>query len=195
MAQNFNNIKNFYNDTTILITGGTGFLGKVLIEKLLRTFNVKNIIILIRLKNSSSIDERLSDFLKESIFDRIQNECPESLKKIIAVKVDYNAYDLDIMPEEKKRIIETVDIVFNILASVKFNEKFKDAFNINVNGTRKILNLSLDIKNLRGFLHISTLYSNCHLNEIEEKVYEPEICFEKMLQVIELIYLKKNIFL
>lgn len=183
MTQNFNDIENFYNNTTILITGGTGFLGKVLIEKLLRTFNIKNIILLMRLKNSTSIDDRLNDFLKESVFDRIHDECPECLKKIIAINVDYDAYDLDIVPEERQRIIETVDIVFNIVASVKFNEKFKDAFNINVNGTKKVLNLTMSIHNLRGFLHISTMYSNCHLSEIDEKVYEPEICYEKMMEV------------
>lgn len=173
----------FYKDTTILITGGTGFLGKVLIEKLLRTCNVKTIILLVRVKNSLTVEDRLTAFLQDSIFERLQREAPEAMRKVIAIKVDYNAFDLDINVEEKQQIVKEVNIVFNVVASVKFNEKLQDAFNINVNGTKKVVNLTLEITNLKAFLHVSTLYSNCHLKVIEEKVYEPDICYEKMLEI------------
>lgn len=57
----------FYHDTTVLITGGTGFIGKVLVEKLLRSFSVKTIYLLIRSKNDLSVNERLQEFFKESV--------------------------------------------------------------------------------------------------------------------------------
>lgn len=40
-------------------------------------------------------------------------------------------------------------IVFNVVASVKFNEKLRDAVEINVLGTKKILDLAMGIKNLK----------------------------------------------
>ena len=41
-------ISNFYEGKTILLTGSTGFLGKVILEKILRSFsNVKKIYITI----------------------------------------------------------------------------------------------------------------------------------------------------
>jgi len=44
-----NSIKRFYDGAEVFITGGTGYIGKVLIEKLLRTCcNVKKIYVLVR---------------------------------------------------------------------------------------------------------------------------------------------------
>lgn len=44
------NITDFYCDKKILITGGTGFLGKCLVWKLLNDLNVDRIYILVRSK-------------------------------------------------------------------------------------------------------------------------------------------------
>lgn len=52
----------------MLITGGTGFLGKVLVEKLLRIFRVKKIYLLIRMKNNMNVEDRLEHFFKETVF-------------------------------------------------------------------------------------------------------------------------------
>lgn len=60
-------ITNFYKNSVILITGGTGFLGKVLIEKILRVFDVKKIYILIRHKNNMNADDRLQALFDESV--------------------------------------------------------------------------------------------------------------------------------
>ena len=54
----------FYAGRSIFVTGSTGFLGKVLIEKLLRSCpDVGEIFMLIRPKNGLSIDERLKKML------------------------------------------------------------------------------------------------------------------------------------
>lgn len=51
----------------MLITGGTGFLGKVLVEKLLRIFRVKKIYLLIRTKNNMNVEDRLEHFFNETV--------------------------------------------------------------------------------------------------------------------------------
>ena len=61
------NIDSFYNGSTIFITGGTGFLGKVIIEKLLRLFNIKKLYLLIRIKDNKSIEDRLKTILNEPV--------------------------------------------------------------------------------------------------------------------------------
>lgn len=47
-------IRNYYRNKSILITGSTGFLGKVLIEKLIRSCNgLKHIYVLVRAKKEN----------------------------------------------------------------------------------------------------------------------------------------------
>lgn len=53
----------FYRDRSVFITGGTGFLGKVLVEKLLRSCpELKAIYLLIRPKSGQDVRARIQDF-------------------------------------------------------------------------------------------------------------------------------------
>lgn len=55
-------IPEFYSNRDILITGATGFVGKVLIEKLLRSCSsIGRVFCLLREKRSKSINERLDE--------------------------------------------------------------------------------------------------------------------------------------
>ena len=45
-------VSKFYENKTVFITGATGFMGKVLVEKLLRSTKVRKIYLLIRPKES-----------------------------------------------------------------------------------------------------------------------------------------------
>lgn len=53
-------IRDFYKDKVLLITGTTGFLGKVLLEKLFRSaHDFKRIYVLVRPKRGTSIMDRV----------------------------------------------------------------------------------------------------------------------------------------
>jgi len=53
-------IKDFYKDKTILMTGCTGFVGKVVLEKFMRTLpNFKKIFVLVRPKRGTAPKDRL----------------------------------------------------------------------------------------------------------------------------------------
>lgn len=57
-------VSEFYNGKTVFITGGTGFMGKVLLEKLLRSCpGIVQIYLLIRSKNGQNANERLKMLL------------------------------------------------------------------------------------------------------------------------------------
>lgn len=61
-------VQEFYKDGKILITGSTGFIGKALTEKLLRTcVTVSTIYLLIRPKKGQSVDERCHDLLNNPV--------------------------------------------------------------------------------------------------------------------------------
>lgn len=60
-------ISTFYSGRSILITGASGFLGKVLLEKLLRSCpDTREIFLLMRPKANMRIEERLQQILANS---------------------------------------------------------------------------------------------------------------------------------
>jgi fatty acyl-CoA reductase len=68
-------INDYYNGKNILITGATGFVGKLLVEKLLYSCDkIDKIYCLIREKNGHSAEERLNEITackvrkKDSLF-------------------------------------------------------------------------------------------------------------------------------
>lgn len=69
---NSSQIENFYAGSTVFLTGGTGFLGKLITEKLLRTCtDVKRIYLLIRSKKDKSIEKRFEELL-DNVVSRIK---------------------------------------------------------------------------------------------------------------------------
>ena len=55
-------IPEFYSGRDVFISGGTGFMGKVLIEKLLRSCpTINRVFVLLRTKKGKSINERIDE--------------------------------------------------------------------------------------------------------------------------------------
>lgn len=61
-------VQEFFRDTTIFLTGGTGFMGKMLIEKLLRSCpHIKHIYLLVRVKKGKTAHERIDDIFQDRV--------------------------------------------------------------------------------------------------------------------------------
>lgn len=67
-------IKQFYDGAEIFITGGSGYIGKVLIEKLLRSCpGIKTIYILMRPKRDSTPLERINKISENMVSMSVVN--------------------------------------------------------------------------------------------------------------------------
>jgi FlaA1/EpsC-like NDP-sugar epimerase len=61
-------IKKFYENAEVFITGGSGFIGKVLVEKLLRSCDgLKKIYLLMRPKRGIKPSERIEKIFESSV--------------------------------------------------------------------------------------------------------------------------------
>jgi thioester reductase-like protein len=119
-------IINFYRNKSIFITGATGFLGKVLIEKLLRScYDLKKIYVLVRHKKGNTPAQRLNELVNCQLFEMVSQYYPEFRSKLEAIEGDMLEPNMGISSEDEKKIIENVNIVFHSAATVRFDEPLK----------------------------------------------------------------------
>ena len=69
---------------------------------------------------------------------------------------------LAMKPEDRQRIMDEVQIVINCAASVDFNERLCDAFQVNYFGCLRMHDLVSQCRNVEIFTHVSTAYVNCN---------------------------------
>ncbi|XP_049883844.1 putative fatty acyl-CoA reductase CG5065 [Pectinophora gossypiella] len=165
-------VADFYADKSVFITGATGFMGKVLVEKLLRCCpQLKSIYVLMRAKKGQGTRERLEDFVSSKVFENLQNESPKVFNKLKVVPGDILVEELGVSAADREELQRECQIVFHCAACVRFDMPLRDAVSMNTVGTQRVLALVEGMKNLEVFLHVSTSYCRCELDLLEEKLY------------------------
>ncbi|XP_015184071.1 PREDICTED: putative fatty acyl-CoA reductase CG8306 [Polistes dominula] len=180
-------VKEFYNGKSIFLTGGTGFLGINLIEKLLRVCpNLENIYLLMRSKKDKQVNDRLDELKRNAIFYRLKKtDKADYLKKLIAVAGDVNEENLGLSEKDRKTITDNVQIVIHSAATLDFEASLKSNININLLGTRRVIQLCHEIKNLKAFIHVSSAYVNSMLSDVDEKIYPAPADVKEVLKMVE----------
>ncbi|EAT34078.1 AAEL013648-PA [Aedes aegypti] len=176
-----------YRDRHVLITGGTGFMGKALIEKLLRCTEVAKIYMLVRTKKGKSPKARLEDMFANPLFAKVieLRGLNTLLAQCVVIPGDVTEPELGISVEDRKRIVENVSIIYHCAATIRFDEALKKAVLLNTRGTKLMVELAKQCKKLEMFGHVSTSY--CHLNEklLMEKPYPPPADPHKVIKAVE----------
>ncbi|XP_017044476.1 putative fatty acyl-CoA reductase CG5065 [Drosophila ficusphila] len=167
-------IAQFYAGRSVFITGGTGFMGKVLVEKLLRSCpDIRNIYLLIRPKRGQEVSARLTELLNAPLFESLRQEKPKELSKVIPISGDITSEELGISEKDQNLLCRNVSVVFHSAATVKFDEKLKLSVTINMLGTKRLVELCHRMLSLDALIHVSTAYCNCDRTDVSEVIYAP----------------------
>lgn len=165
-------VVNFYTGRSVFITGGSGFIGKVLIEKLLSSCpDIGRIYLLIRpSRDGKTAQYRLQEELCKSQVFTLRN-VQLNLDKLVAINGDITKPGLGLSKKDYQQLCENVSVIFHSAATVQFQGPLKKFFQQNVLGTESILKMAREMKNLKVVIYVSTAYSNCNRIDVEERVY------------------------
>jgi len=154
------------NGGEFLLTGATGFLGKVVLHELLRrreALGVERVHVLIRTNGSGSVESRFEK-------DVAASPCFEAFEPGWRDYVDVVACDLSlpgagIDSGERKTLAGRVTHVINCAASVQFDLPLKDAAAANISTALEMLELAKSCRQLESLVSVSTAYVTPHSSD------------------------------
>uniref|UniRef100_A0A2M4AKH7 Fatty acyl-CoA reductase n=1 Tax=Anopheles triannulatus TaxID=58253 RepID=A0A2M4AKH7_9DIPT len=186
MAQReYCSVPSVFAGADVFITGGSGFMGKVLIEKLLRSCpKIGQVFVLMRAKRGKTLEERLKTITDELLFSVLKRENEAALAKICPVEGDCTRLKLGMSVDTLERL-QNVQFVFHVAASVRFNDPLRDAILTNTRSTREVMEWATTLQNLRAVVHISTTYCNPELRQVAEKIYPPKMDWKEAIRMAE----------
>lgn len=187
LSENLSEIQKFYVGKKIFLTGGTGFLGKIFIEKLLRSCGgLDKIYLLMREKKGVAPKERLDEMLKGPLFEKMKLLTPNFMEKLVVVNGDCEKPNLGLSDEFLKVLKNEINCVFHCAATVRFDEHIRKATYINVRGVMDLLKIAKEMRCLKSFVYVSTAYSHCTKKNIDEVFYDTPVSPEKLLAIVDL---------
>lgn len=120
-------ISEFYANKNVLITGATGFVGKLLLEKLLYSCEkINKVYVLIRDKNGHSPDERANEVIACKVFDKLRTKEPTFRDRIQPVSGDIlENNSMKISEADLEELRTNVNVVFHLAGTVTLDQDLK----------------------------------------------------------------------
>ncbi|KAI5560610.1 hypothetical protein BDE02_16G058800 [Populus trichocarpa] len=160
-------IVKFLRGKGLFISGATGFLAKVLIEKILRTMpDVGKIYVLIKAESKEAAITRLkNEIINAELFKCLRQTHGKSyqsfmLNKLVPVVGNVCESNLGLEEDLADKIANEVDIIVNSAANTTFDERYDVAIDVNTRGTCHLMSFAKKCPKLKLFLQVSTAYVN-----------------------------------
>ncbi|KAM5583282.1 alcohol-forming fatty acyl-CoA reductase-like [Rosa sericea] len=156
----------YLRNKTILITGATGFLAMVFVEKILRVQpDVKRLYLLLRATDAESAAYRMkNEILGKELFKVLRETRGEDFdsfisQKVVALPGDVSFENLGVKDVIlMKNMCTEIQIIVSSAANTKFDERYDISLSINTFGVLHMLSFANKCLKLEMLLHISTAY-------------------------------------
>jgi thioester reductase-like protein len=152
----------------ILLVGATGFIGKVLLAKLLRDVpDIGRIYLLIRRQRLTTSLRRFEKVVEESpVFESFCDAYGDGLAAFLSERIEVVEGDvcrpgLGLNAEVRDRLSGSVDVIINSSGLTDFNPELRSALSANVDATMNLLDFVRESDHAR-LLHLSTCYVAGH---------------------------------
>jgi len=181
-------IAEFYKGRSVFVTGATGFLGKCIVEKLLRDCpDIDKVYVFARPSKNVSGTERVKEILSGELFDTLRATRPNFEDKVIGIEGDLILEGLGMSNQQTEQVRENASVVLHCAATVNFNEKLNTSLKINVVSTQRLLAFAKTMPKITAFVHVSTAYAHCDRLHIEEKFYAPPVNPQSLIDLVSSI--------
>ncbi len=125
------------------VTGGTGFLGTALVERILRCIPDSSVVLLVRPgRRSTALDRAMKEIIRNDCFDRMREELGEAFNDNIAQRLNAVAGDVtrDLLglDDEGLQTLATCDLMIHSAAAVSFDSPLDQAVEINLLGPSRV---------------------------------------------------------
>lgn len=173
--------------STIFITGGTGFVGKLVIEALFRRkseFPLDRVILLARGKRGQDAQTRFRETVATSpCFSKLPRGW---LDFVQIVEGDVTQENCGMEPELYKEVCLDVTHIIHCAASIKFDNLMKDAAESNIGGAVNVCLLAEQCKKLERLLVTSTAYVTPHTPAPMAEILSPlPVSVHKLNQMLK----------
>ena len=142
----------------LLITGGTGFVGKAVLVRLVDQPRYDKIYMLVRSRPGASSEERVARMVGQ-MFPK--ERASQILGRVQAVEGDFTLPGLGLKPEDLDLLRTNVHQILHCGASTEFGAPLKEARLNNTEGTLRVLEVATTLRQtgvLKRLEYISTAY-------------------------------------
>lgn len=134
---------------TIFFTGFPGFIGKRIVKKLFRTDGDLKFIFLVQEKFIAAANTSMKE---------IAEDIPRSAGKMSTVVGDITLDDLGLSPRDLKKVLKETTEFWHLAAIYDLAVEEGPAKRVNVEGTKRVLDLCRRIPGLKQHVYFSTCY-------------------------------------
>jgi fatty acyl-CoA reductase len=181
-------IASFFAQRSVFITGGSGYIGQQIIEKLLRSCpEIEGIYVLTRPKKGQSAQQRLDKLTTSPLFDRLRSRQPSFSRKIIAISGDVEQPGMGINGYDHSRVTSNASLFIHSAATLSFTDPIRVEAQTNLIGTMNAIQLCKECKQSEAFVFLSSVVSQFDKKSIKECIYDPPITSRELLSLLEIL--------
>ncbi|GLB08658.1 hypothetical protein AtubIFM57258_004559 [Aspergillus tubingensis] len=149
----------YYNEKSVLVTGGTGFLGTALIHRLITTTSLSYIYLIcrggiddLRAKWEANLSTQVADMLFES-------------KKLVVLEGDVTFPSMGLSKPDQEMLRENINIIIHAASPINLGRPLHTISQGIIGATEMVAEFASSFRALDRFVYVSTAFSNAHIHE------------------------------